>query len=154
MSDSTKTPAVTLLNAVSAADRARLEAMHSRVMALGAENHAVDATRELTGWFYELMKMPINGASPIADTKKAPDHSCMIGIHRDTAKAIADVIHTCAGGAINGSDDRLQELASRSLPALIWIIQWHLEEADRLEEEQRKWREAARGNAKGSTASH
>jgi hypothetical protein len=96
MAESTKTPA-NLLNAVSAADRARLEAMHSRIVALGAENHAIDATRELTGWFYELMKMPINGASPdpLADIKA--DRSLEIAIHRSTAKAIADVVHICAG---------------------------------------------------------
>jgi hypothetical protein len=69
-------------------------------------------------------------------TPTAPDHSLMIGIHRSTAKAIADVIHICAGGAVNGSDDRLEELGSRTLPALVFAIELHLEEANRLQEEE------------------
>ncbi len=152
MSDSTQAP-VTLLNSVSAANAERLEAINARIMALGAaQDLGGDAARELTGFVYELIKMPITPKAIAESSDK--DHSLMIGIHRSTAKAIADVTHTCAGGAIDGSDDRLEELDHRTLPALIWIIQWHLEEADRLEEEQRLWHEAARGKAKGCANSH
>jgi hypothetical protein len=155
MPDSPKAP-VTLLNSVSAPNRERLEQIHSRCLALGAaadKDLGREAAAELTGFIYEIIQMPL-ARKAIADTNKAPDHSCMIGIHRSTAKAIADVLHTCAGGALDGSDDRLEELDGRTLPALVWIIQWHLEEADHLEEEERQWHEAARGNAKGSAASH
>jgi hypothetical protein len=150
MSDSPKAP-VTLLNSVSAANAKRLEAIHSRCLALGAapKDLGLEAAAELTGFVYELIQMPINGASPAADTNKAPDHSLMVDIHRSTAKAIADVIHTCSR-----SDVGLEQLDQRTVPALLFAIEWHLEEADNLEEEERLWREATRSNAKGAAASH
>jgi hypothetical protein len=95
----------------------------------------------------------VNGATdPLAELKA--DRSLDIAIHRSTAKAIADVIHICTGCAADGSDSGLDQLDVRTLPALVYAIEWHLEEADKLEEEERQRHEAARGNAKGSAASH
>jgi hypothetical protein len=79
----------------------------------------------------------------------APDHSLMVDIHRSTAKAIADVIHICSHG-----DTGLEQLDQRTLPNLLFAIEWHLETADELEEEEHQWHDAARGNAKGAAASH
>ena len=89
----------------------------------------------------------VNGATdhPLAELKA--DRSLDIAIHRSTAKAIADIIHICTGCAADGSDSRLDQLDVRTLPALVFAIEWRLEEADKLEEEERQRHEAARGNA-------
>lgn len=54
MLESTKTPAATLLNSVSAANAERLEAIHARGLALGvAQNPGLEAAGELTGFVYD-----------------------------------------------------------------------------------------------------
>lgn len=52
--------AKSLVNQVSASDAQRLETIHSRVLDLSTEkNLGVDATREVSGFLYEVMRMPV-----------------------------------------------------------------------------------------------
>jgi hypothetical protein len=74
--------------------------------------------------------MPADNVTPAAAPHLDPD---MIPIHRSTAKAIADIIHICSE-----SDCGLEQLDERTLPALVYAIEWHLEAADEIEEEERK----------------
>jgi hypothetical protein len=58
MFDSTKV-AATLLDCVSAADAERLEGIHGRLLSLSGAQNVNATTRELAGFIYEILRMPI-----------------------------------------------------------------------------------------------
>lgn len=88
---------VTLLERVSAADAARLEAIHSRMIALG-ENSDVDATREVGGFVYEILKMPIVDKVRPYDPDK--DYISDLFLELGQADAIVDLLYMVAAEAI------------------------------------------------------
>jgi hypothetical protein len=114
--NSTATPSAngaTLLARVSAKDAERLEAMHRRVLDLSRIS-GVDATKEVTGFVYEILQMPVVDKVRRYDPDK--DYISDLLIELGQATAIVDLVYMLAAGkAVDSIDGANSDTISNSL---------------------------------------
>ena len=107
------TKSATLLERVSAADAARLEAIHSRMMAL-AKNSDGDATREVSGFVYEILQMTVVDKVRLYDPDK--DYISDLFLELGQADAIIDLLYMVAAGkAVDSMDGIRPDTLTNSL---------------------------------------
>jgi hypothetical protein len=123
----------TLIDRLSAADRARLEAIHADTLQLAAANKtdAAVSLRKVTGYLYEILQMSVID-NPLADEE---DRSCEVPIHLSSARAIADMIFILGGSASDGSESRIEELEMSTLSNAMYSIMEHLDAAEEVQHE-------------------